>query len=244
MQRPVILVPSARSDEGAIIPRYQFNQKYIEAVKHAGGIPMGIMRPDVADLGELFPSVDGLLLMGGYDIDPVRYGEQNRSCIACEPARDELELALLKHAMAQKLPILVICRGFQILNTFMGGTLFQDIEHEMPDGMQHDFHFDADHKALPRNFLVHEVTVTPDSILGRCAGTTSLHVNSLHHQGIKTLGAGLRASAYAPDGLIEAIEIEDYTFGLGVQWHPEELGDTTSTNIFNSFIEATKNRTR
>ncbi len=242
MKRPVILIPSARSDEGEGSPKYQFNQKYIDAVKNAGGLPVGIMRPDVADLGSLFPNVDGLLLMGGYDIDPVRYGEQNRACIACEPARDELELALLKHAMAHKLPILVICRGFQILNTFMGGTLFQDVEHDMSGGMHHDFHFDAEQKALPRNFLAHEVTITTDSILGRCAGTTNMRVNSLHHQGIKTIGAGLHASAYAPDGLIEAIEIADYPFGLGVQWHPEELGDTTSTNIFSSFIEATKNR--
>lgn len=241
MKHPLILIPASFNDDEIPI-KYHFNKTYITAVERAGGFPVGIMRPNSEDAEAVLAHADGLLLMGGNDVDPARYAEPNRSCVCCEPARDEVELLLLAKAMERRMPILVICRGFQVLNTAMGGSLHQDVEHEMDGGMHHDYHYDADGKPLKRNILAHQVDIAEGSLLAKLAHATNVGVNSLHHQGIKTLGKGLRAVAHAPDGLIEAIEIEDYPFGLGVQWHPEELDDTASLNMFSAFIEATKNR--
>lgn len=241
MKHPLILIPASfNSDETP--SKYHFNKTYITAVERAGGFPVGIMRPNAEDAETMLAHADGLLLMGGKDIDPARYAEPNRSCVCCEPERDELEILLLNKAIERRIPILVICRGFQVLNTAMGGSLYQDIEHEMDGGMNHDFHYDSAGKPMQRNIPAHDVVIAEHSLLARLANTTRIGVNSLHHQGIKTLGKGLRAVAHAPDGLIEAVEIEDYPFGLGVQWHPEELEDPTSLNMLSAFIAATQNR--
>lgn len=239
MKHTLILIPASFNDDELPL-KYHFNKTYITAIEHAGGLPIGIMRPNAEDAEALLAHADGLFLMGGNDVDSARYAEPNRACISCEPLRDELELLLIRKAMERRMPILVICRGFQVLNTVMGGSLHQDIEHEMEGGMHHDYHYDSAGTLLKRNILAHKVDIAEHSLLASLANTSNIGVNSLHHQGIKTLGRGLRAVAHAPDGLIEAVEIEDYPFGLGVQWHPEELGGDVSTKIFSAFIDAAK----
>ena len=239
MFHPHIIVPASfNADQPPA--KYHFNKSYITAVEKAGGFPIGIMRPNVDRIDAIMETADGLFLMGGYDIDPKEYGEKDRACIFCEPERDEVELVLLKKAIEQKLPILAICRGFQVLNVALGGSLYQDVVKEMPGALQHSFHRDGDGNILPRDFLAHEINIQENSMLHTLSKTTRMGVNSLHHQGIKELGRGLRAVAHAPDGLIECVEIVDYPFGLGVEWHPEELHDEVSTKIFSAFIDAAK----
>lgn len=239
MSRPRIIVPASfNADE--LPEKYHFNKKYIAAIVDAGGFPLGVMRPDEEDIECMLSMIDGLFLMGGNDIDPKEYNEENRTSVLCETARDQVELVLIKKALAQKMPILGICRGFQMLNVALGGDLFQDVEKQMEGAKHHDFHYDEQGNKIARDFLAHEVTVVKDSVLGQCAGKSSISVNSLHHQGIKTLGAGLRATANASDGLIEAVELVDHPFCVGVQWHPEELHDDASEKLFFAFIEASK----
>ena len=239
MLRPHILTP-ASFNEDQPPAKYHFNKAYISAIERAGGLPIGVMRPEDADIDALFATMDGLFLMGGNDIDPKEYKEEDHACVLCEPERDRVEIALLKKAIAQKMPILAICRGFQVLNVALGGTLYQDVLKEMPGAMEHSYHRDAVNNTLPRDFLAHEVTVSKESMLYGFAKKERMGVNSLHHQGIKKLGEGLRVSAVATDGLIEAIEVVDHPFGIAVEWHPEELHDDISIKIFESFIDASK----
>lgn len=133
------------------------------------------------------------------------------------------------------MPLLAICRGIQVLNVAQGGTLYQDIGAQVPEAIQHTWY--PDH---PRNYLAHTVAVTPGTHLARLAGKTTLSVNSGHHQAVKDLAPGLTVSAYAPDQLVEAVEVEGHPFAAGVQWHPEDLApdDTPSQRLFDALVEA------
>jgi putative glutamine amidotransferase len=173
---------------------------------------------------------DGILFTGGEDVDPGSYGEEKKyPSVQAESARDDFEFALLDRALSRRLPILGICRGMQMINVKFGGTLYQDLEEQK----------DLKHKqAGSRSAPLHGVTVTdPDSLLaGSLPG--SCRVNSLHHQGVKRLGRGLKATAHSEDGLYEAVEsAEDYPFLLAVQWHPEEMVDRPEQRaIFEQFV--------
>lgn len=210
---------------------------YIKAVELAGGlpilIPLGLSEPD---LQAIFSRLDGLLLPGGGDINPVVYGEQlNPTIWGVDDERDRVELWLAKEVAQSAKPVLAICRGHQIFNVALGGTLWSDINSQMPDALKHDYY-----KIRPRHELIHEVTITADSLLARSLGKTKTMVNSLHHQGVRQLGSGLTAVATAPDGLIEASELPGHPFALSVQWHPENLveNDSAMLDLFRAFVQA------
>lgn len=206
---------------------------YMKAIEQAGGI--GIMLPltyEQKDLEELIQRVDGLLFTGGPDIFPFMYNEKiSEECGQCCFERDEMEFNLFKLAYQSKMPMLGICRGHQFFNVMMHGSLYQDINSQMYSRVKH-------HQSMPYDKPIHEVQIVSQSPLKKLLGKEKIEVNSLHHQGIKDLGQGLKAMATSKDGLIEAIYAPDYPFMWGVQWHPEfsYKKDKNSQLIFSTFI--------
>lgn len=215
-------------------------EAYIQAIQQAGGIP--IMIPidlDTADVARVFDVVDAVLLPGGGDVDPAFYGAPMSDLVKrIDQDRDRVEIWAAQTAVAQKKPLLAICRGHQVLNVALGGTLWADLPNQMPGALPHDF--DNTH---PRNYAAHPVSIAPDSHLAGYLGATETAVNSLHHQGIRDLAPELRAVATAPDGLIEAVEVPDHPFAIGVQWHPEWLvaDNPTMARLFQAFVTAAGN---
>jgi putative glutamine amidotransferase len=199
--------------------RVRVNAAYVRAVEAAGALP--VVLPPLADASraaELLAPLDGLLLTGGEDIDPARYGATPHPTVTHVNAeRDATEIALVLAARARGLPTLAICRGIQVLNVAFGGTLVQDIPSQWPGAMAHDAEDERDAR-------VHDVTVEADSALALALGTASLRANSFHHQAVERIAHGLTITARAPDGVVEGAEwTDDDWWALGVQWHPEEL---------------------
>jgi len=214
-------------------------EDYKQAVQHAGG-EVRIVQPGMSP-GEALAGTDGLLLTGGDDLAPSRYGEPaHPTVIEVAPERDELEIALVKEARRQGMPIFAICRGIQVLNVACGGTLVQDIPSQVGTSLNHAL------KVPPHTSFeyAHEVWLENDSLLSRLLqerlnGSDSLSVNSRHHQAVKDLAPGFRVVATAPDGIVEAIEDQAARFCLGVQWHPENFWRTGEFRpLFEGFLEA------
>lgn len=236
--KPRILIPLAQYNSHTP-PVFGLGEGYVHAIVRAGGSPIMVARPTDEDLHELIRSIDGVFLAGGHDVDPNHYGEEKSECTCnIDRDRDRVEILLTQLAKEHRIPILGVCRGMQVMNVAMGGSLYQDVFTEMTGAIQHDFHTDESGKFIDRSFLAHEVHIEAASLLATIVGQQSCAVNSLHHQGIKVLADGLMKNATAPDGLIEAIAFADHSFGLGVEWHPEELNDEGSQKIFRAFIEA------
>jgi len=205
---------------------------YVDAVLRAGGMPtvLPVLPPDLAL--DALTDIDGLLLTGGADVEPARYGgDPHPEVYGVHPDRDEWELALARSAAV---PTLGVCRGAQLLNVAAGGTL---VAH-LPDITE------LSHREPDRSGdLVHEVMITPGSRLHAVVGALEIGVNTLHHQAVGTLGAGLVATAVAPDGTIEAIEAGDGRPVLGVQWHPEWLpGEAPHDAVFGWLVAAASAR--
>lgn len=236
----VIGIPTQTQEASATTPRaWVMSQQYVHTLTRFGGIPWLIpaLQGDHTTLRAIYEQMDGLFLAGGLDIDPSAYGEaRHHLCGESDPARDDVELTLARWAIEDRKPILAICRGFQIINVAMGGTLYQDLSFQYPQAIKHDY-FPT---RYARDLLSHSIETVPGTRLHRLFGVPRLKVNSMHHQGIKTLGRGLVPSAYAPDGLIEAIESADDHFLIGVQWHPEELVETDPRmrRLFTRFVQA------
>lgn len=214
----VVGVPLRPLIAGELPPKLSLNRAYFDAIENAGAVALPI--PIVHDAGRLrhlYELIDALLLPGGVDVEPRRYGAVARAdCnLNVVPELDEVEFRLVEWAMADDLPILGICRGIQVMNVACGGTLWQDVLVEGVATTSHD--------QEPRDALVHELDVTAGSRLARILGTTGLRVNSLHHQAIRDLGDGLSAVARSSDGLVEGIELPSNQFAVGIQCHPEEL---------------------
>lgn len=194
---------------------------YPAAVMTAGGLP--VMVPNEFPLDKialLIKKLDGLILTGGGDIETSRFnGVESDKVGGVSRERDELELQLVRQALQADLPLLGICRGLQVLNVALGGTLFTDIPAQFPTTPQHNY----PSKLRPRDFIAHQVTVLPGSLLSMILKLTQLDVNSRHHQAVKDVAEDFVISARAADGLIEALEIPGKRFVLGVQWHPENL---------------------
>lgn len=212
---------------------------YLGAVKAAGGIPVVLpLEAEEADLKRLVSLFDGFLFTGGPDVHPFLFGEETHiHCGEVSAKRDSLEIALLHLVMEMKRPILGICRGIQLINIGLGGTIYQDIPSQFP----HDFPV-AHKQPFPYAVPSHHVSVVPGTRLADICHAKSIQVNSMHHQAVKDLAPGCIVSGTGPDGLIEAMEMADYPFFVGVQWHPEYLWsqDKAAANLFIQFIKACK----
>ena len=218
-------------------------EDYRQAVLHVSG---DVRVLDVsADVAAALSGLDGLVLTGGGDVSPAKYGELPHPTIEeAEPGRDDFELALISLARTERLPILAICRGAQVLNVAYGGTLIQDIPSQVPGALPHKLEVPP-HQAFE---LAHEIWLDKDSILAklmreRLSDTDTCEVNSRHHQAVRQIAPGLIVSATAPDGVIEAIEDPTAGFCLGVQWHPENFWRTGEFRpLFEGLLEATARR--
>lgn len=215
--------------------RVGLSTSYLQALKNAGLIP--VLLPPVYESSTAGPTldlVDGLLLTGGGDVDPAFYGATTRHELrGLSRARDESEIALIHAAREKHIPTLAICRGIQIVNVALGGTLVQDIAGDWPGALAHD--------ASERSARLHPVLLEPDSLAARAVSTTSLDVNSLHHQAVDRLADGLRITGRSPDGIVEAVESTDPDWwALCVQWHPEDLVEDSRSpdrGIFSAFAD-------
>ncbi len=211
-------------------------ETYVNSVMRAGGAPVLIPTSLTGDgLAALFAKLDGILFTGGSDLDPALFaGQPHPRVYDIDPARDAQELWLARAAAAQNKPFLGICRGIQSINVALGGTLFTDIADQKPNALRHDYFPD-----LPRDLLAHEVTVTAGSRLASILGSEVVKVNSLHHQGIQQIAPGFTPVAFAPDGLVESLELQAHPFGLAVQWHPECLPQYAEQRaLFAAFVQA------
>jgi putative glutamine amidotransferase len=239
--RPIIGLTSqpkhSRSAAGDI-DSHVLAHTYTDSVLRVGGLPVLLVPVPGDHIDAVIDHIDGLVLTGGGDVDPGRYGETSSGTVSgVDFDRDEFELELARRALLKRLPTLAICRGLQVLNVALGGTLIQDIATEVGS---------MDHHQI--GHLVYDghqrVRLDPGCLVSKVVGTTQLMVNSIHHQAIKDTAPGLRAVGWAADGIIEAIEHDDRDWTmLGVQWHPEYLGETddeASFALFSSLIEAAR----
>jgi putative glutamine amidotransferase len=218
------------------------NAAYFAAVEAAGGIPLPIPpMGDPADVLALADLCDAMCLPGGKDVDPVAYGDTVRAGGELEtcPELDGVEIPLVRRALERGTPLLGICRGMQILNVTLGGTLWQDLD-DRPGTSTATHHGTGDDVRAATT--CHPVHVTPESRLRELVGRDVIDVNSRHHQGIRVLGGGLLEAAHAPDGLVEAVEVAGHRFALGVEWHPEELGTPVARRLFEALISAASTR--
>lgn len=239
--RPVIGIPADHAeapDTTISHPRWLLNETYVNAIVDAGGLPVVLpVLPDPSD--QLLHLLDGVLLSGGGDIDPTHFGRrQHRSTAGISAERDDLELRTFGAAKAHGLPILGICRGLQLINVAMGGTLVQDIPDERAGSSQHRQHLDG----LARDDVSHAVCLAVDSQLAEIYGSTRVMTNSYHHQAVDDLADGLTITGRADDGTIESFEAESGPFVIAVQWHPETLyrRHTDHARIFQAFVEAAR----
>lgn len=222
---------------------FRINKAYIEAIEKAGGLPVILPSISPSHVDEILSIVDGILLSGGVDVDPYLYGEKPITSIGkIDPARDLFEIALTNSAIRREIPILAICRGIQVLNVAAGGTLYQDIQTQIPNAIKHKW-FTSEGLDVPPDYPTHIVKIKSGSRLHRIFGREILRVNSFHHQSVKDVGRRFVATAWAEDGVIEAIEYIGESFILGVQWHPEWMINSEMIKLFEEFVkEASKHR--
>jgi len=218
------------------LPIVALLRAYADALIQAGGVPVLIpSNLTEENCRRLCGHLDGILFTGGGDIALDRFSSEPHPCVSgVDIERDSIELFLLDTLVHDEKPFLGICRGFQVIIVGLGGTLFTHIEDQMPGALKHDYYPD-----FPRTYLAHKVKVEEGTYLDNILGETQLSVNSLHHQGAKDIPAALTPVANAPDGLVEAVELQTHPFGIAVQWHPEWLTDQPATRrLFRAFVEA------
>lgn len=237
MKKPIIvLTPRNKPMEAPFDMVYNFSNGFnFNAISNRGGIPIMAGMLDDAQAEQLMENADGLFLTGGADVDPKLYGEEIMECCGkIEYDRDKSDYALLKAALKFKKPIIGICRGCQIANVYLGGTMYQDIKTQVGDKISHPVYDDH------RNETTHSINVVKDTPLYNLFGEESFGVNSLHHQAIKDLAPNVKAMAYAPDGIIESWYLESNDQWIrAYQWHPEMQQDNShNLRIFEDFINA------
>ena len=236
MRPPLIGITTYRTKNAAGNPIMALAEHYVQSISKAGGnpvlIPLGLPK---TQLTSLTAQLDGILFSGGGDIGPESYDAESSPVVkGVDPDRDRVEIQMVRNVVSAGLPFLGICRGLQVINVALGGTLYTHIEDQHPNAIKHSYN-----TGWPRDHLPHDVQVDPTSRLAPILGTTSPGVNSLHHQGICYLATGLQVNAIAPDGLIEGIELPDHPFGLAVQWHPEWLPThRPMQQLFQAFVKA------
>lgn len=229
-------------DSSGNFPGYKrsyVNDDYIDSVIQNGGIPFIIpFNEDKEVIKEQVKLVDAIILSGGHDVSPSNYNQEPSPKLGgIFPERDDFDFNLLECAMEEEKPILGICRGMQIINTYFKGSLYQDMSEIKSELVKHD-------QVRTPSLAIHTVEIKEDSKLREILKTDEIMVNSFHHQAVKELGFGFKAVAFAKDGVIEAIEKDDYPFLMGIQWHPEMLHRSLSimNNIFKALIEKSKEK--
>ncbi len=229
----ILITPYVREENKYL----QLAQYYTNAITQRGAIPIIVpITDDTAVLDAYLKEADGVLISGGVDVDPAFYGEvKKETCKFTHRLQDDTGLYLLKYAIENKLPVFGICRGLQLINVFFGGTLYQDINTEIPEVLEHN-------PDTEDSVLSHDVRVERNSLLHRITEVETLSVNTVHHQAIKVLGKGLIVNAKSTDGIIEAVEGPNGL--IAVQWHPEVLqaSHIHHAKIFDYFIKLVKNR--
>ncbi|CAN5253387.1 gamma-glutamyl-gamma-aminobutyrate hydrolase family protein [soil metagenome] len=237
MRNRTVLVSSTRKVDGGT-DRIRLNAAYVTALENAGLIPLIVPPLTRSEHAAGAMSIAaGLVLSGGGDLDPALYGEPlHPKGNPPDADRDATELALIAAARDAKAPVLAICRGIQAVNVALGGSLVQDIPSELSSAIVHD-------AQGSRGKRTHEVAIAPGSRLARAVGSTSIAVNSLHHQSVGRLAPGLVATAHSPDGVVEGLESADDWWLLGVQWHPEEMSGSEEPwdrRLFEAFAQAVR----
>lgn len=233
MTKPIIGIGSdLQSDPGKRERAFAY-VTYVEALRRAGAVPV-LIPPQPENAADLIEGLDGILLAGGYDCDPGVYGaEPHPSIEPMDPRRQSNDLALAKIARQTSIPTLGICLGLQVMNVAAGGTLVQDIDSELDTEIRH--------ASEPEDRARHDVLLEEGTRLAGIVRQRELDVNSSHHQAIKDVGAGLRVTAHAPDGVVEGLEDPRHPFYVGVQWHPEDMnGDGSAAALFGAFVEAAR----
>lgn len=236
IQKPIIGVTAYRTPSKWSFSFISSAEAYVQALVRAGAIPilipLGLPEPDLKRMRDV---VDGVLFTGGGDIDPQLYGDtMHPTMYRVDLERDQMEIYLVKEVIGEKIPFLGICRGMQVINVALGGTLYTDIAAQHEDALQHSL---LDEQ--PWDYLAHPAQIREESRLAKIMECPILEVNSLHHQAVKEIAPGLVPTAHAPDGIIEAFELPDHPYGLAVQWHPECLMEHgTMRALFKSFVQA------
>jgi putative glutamine amidotransferase len=235
VKRPRVGIPLAHDTE--VLGRLTLRGEYARAVEKAGGFPIALPSLDADRATESLDLVDALLLVGGTDLDPALYGESPHPKLDRVFAeRDQFELAICREALARDRPVLAICRGTQVLNVALGGTLIQDIPSELGGKVCHNHPGE-------RWERVHDVRILEGTRLRELMGAPEARVNSIHHQAVRALGRGLTVSARSlDDDVIEGVEAKDASFCVGVQWHPEAFWDrsTDFDGLFRGFVEGAR----
>ena len=233
--RPLIGVTASGEEKGCGRAGIYLGADYADALYAVGAWPVALPFTDDGEaLADMAQRLDGLLLTGGIDVDPALFGEEPRLGLGeVSPIRDRMEIGLLSRVLARGRPVFGICRGIQVMNAALGGTLYQDLPREWGGALQHA-------QKAPRDHTAHAVAVAAGSRLREIAGMERLPVNTFHHQAIRALAPGFVATAHSPDGLVEAVELPGAPFCLGVQWHPENLWRTQAPHrlLFAAFVEA------
>jgi putative glutamine amidotransferase len=212
------------------------SRPYIGALERTGALPVVLpLALELPTLRRLYERMDGLFMAGGGDLDPACYSQNSHPATSgVDNLRDETELTLLRWALEDGKPILGVCRGVQALNVAAGGTLVQDLSAERPGALRHQYYPEK-----PREYLAHPVETVRGARLSAILGESAI-VNSFHHQAVEQVAPSLRAAAFAPDGVVEAIEHPEHPFVVGVQWHPESLIETDPAmrQLFAAFVES------
>jgi putative glutamine amidotransferase len=238
MNSPLIGISTGSGQNAYGDPVYSVPATYPQAVIRAGGTPILIPKGlDPASQFALLGHLQGLILTGGPDIDPALFGgAPHPKVYGVDLERDNQEIHLVREACGRGLPFLGICRGIQVIDVALGGTLYTDIQDQLPGALRHE-----NENGEPRDRIAHTVDILPGTLLADVISAGELPVNSLHHQGVLAVAPGLVVSAVAPDGLVEAVELQGHPFGLGLQWHPEWMpADPQEQKIFTRFIQAAR----
>lgn len=241
---PLIAVTTTIWPGGAHeLPRVELYANYLHAVEAPGATAVLLSPAHSAEsVRRLLDACHGLLLTGGEDVEPHRYGEApHPALMEVNPARDETELLATRIAVERGIPVLAVCRGVQLLNVALGGTLWQDIPAQLGGDVLHE-------QTAPVSDRWHGARVEPGSLLERVFGVGELHINSFHHQAVREIAPGLRAVAWAEDGVVEGVEGAGHPWIIGVQWHPERgeahgpAGDARDPDrrLFWAFVEAAR----
>jgi putative glutamine amidotransferase len=236
---PVIGITTNQSQNANGQATIVLMQSYVNAVMQAGGVPVLIPSLIAHDgWAEVYSRLDGILFSGGGDIGlEFSPGEPHPRIDGVDLLRDSIEIKLIQAAASDGKPFLGICRGCQVINVALRGTLYTHIPDQLPNSLDHSY------PGNMRTALVHEIKFEEGTRMAEIFGEPIISVNSLHHQGLKEIAPSLRVAGRAPDGLVEAVELSDHPFGLAVQWHPEWLTDQPSTrNLFRKFVEAARNK--